>query len=251
MYNPVKIGLLLCIILVSCYISSRQKNENFESEPITLYVITLKHENRLQNINMQNMKIHRQEIVMIDAVKGDELNIDALLSHKKIDTCFEKPDPKESKIKKRELGCYMSHLKTYKKIKEENRAGYSIVFEDDFDVANYYFIEKVQNIISLCKNVDFDIIFLGQVLSQNKGNPITENIYEMDKNELLLGTHGLLIRNSSIDRILDKVDCKIDLPIDHKLASLGKSGELTILVIYPFIVHQKGESTIQNVHISN
>jgi hypothetical protein len=93
---------------------------------------------------------------------------------------------------------------------------------------------------------------LGQVLSQNKGNRITENIYEIDKNELLLGTHALLIRNSSIDRILDKVDCKIDSPIDHKLAGLGKSGELTILVIYPFIVNQKGgDSTIQNIHISN
>jgi GR25 family glycosyltransferase involved in LPS biosynthesis len=198
------------------------------------------------------MKIHRQEIIMVDAVKGDELNIDTLLSHKKVDSCFDKPDPAENKIKKRELGCYMSHLKTYQKIKEEQRPGYSIVFEDDFDVANYYFIEKVQSIIRLCKNIDFDIIFLGQVLSQNKGNRITENIYEIDKNELLLGTHALLIRNSSIDRILDKVDCKIDSPIDHKLAGLGKSGELTILVIYPFIVNQKGgDSTIQNIHISN
>ena len=225
--------------------------ESFHAYSLDFYVITLKHEDRIHNIYLQHAKIPEKEIVLIDAVKGDELSIEDLLSQNKIDPFFYSEDPKQKKIKQRELGCYMSHLKTYKTIKEKKQySGYSIVFEDDFVLADF-FIESVRNILENIreKNIDFDIIFLGQVVSENKGEYIADMIYQMDRTALLVGAQGLLINNNNLNKIIEKLDGTIDVAFDHKLANLGKSGDLNILVVHPFLVTQGGAvySTIQDV----
>jgi GR25 family glycosyltransferase involved in LPS biosynthesis len=201
------------------------------------------------------MKISEQEIILIDAVKGDELNIEVLLADKKIDPHFYSEDPKKKKIKQRELGCYMSHLKTYKTIQEKKAySGYSIVFEDDFVLADF-FIENVRQILENIRkqNIDFDILFLGQVLSENKGEYVADMLYQMDRSGLLLGTQALLINNRHIDTIVEKLEGMIDAAFDHKLANLGRSGDLNLLVVHPFLVTQGGavHSTIQDIFIEN
>lgn len=247
--------LVFFFIIIIISIVSATVYETFEAYSLDFYVITLKHEDRIHNIQLQNMKIPEKEIVLIDAVKGDELNIEDLLADKKIDPLFYSKDPKEKKIKQRELGCYMSHLKTYKTIKEKKQySGYSIVFEDDFVLADF-FIESVRNILENIreKHIDFDIIFLGQVVSENKGEYIADMIYQIDRTALLVGAQGLLINNTHIDTIIEKLEDILDASFDHKLANLGRSGHLNILVVHPFLVTQGGavHSTIQDVFIEN
>jgi GR25 family glycosyltransferase involved in LPS biosynthesis len=244
---------LFIILILSAF--SGVFYESFDDYSIDFYVITLRHEDRIRNIQVQNMKIPEKNINMIDAVKGDELSTDVLLSQKKIDPLFYSEDPKEKKIKQRELGCYMSHLKTYKTIKEKKAySGYSIVFEDDFFLTDS-FMENIQKILQKLREQKtvFDIIFLGQVLSENKGEYVADMLYQMDRSALLVGAQGLLINNAHIDTIIEKLDGTRDVAFDHKLANLGKSGDLNILVVHPFLVTQGGvsNSTIQDVNIEN
>ena len=124
-----KCVLVFLFIIIILSMISGVFYESFHAYSLDFYVITLKYEDRIHNIYLQHAKIPEKEIVLIDAVKGDELSIEDLLSQNKIDPFFYSEDPKQKKIKQRELGCYMSHLKTYKTIKEKKQYyGYSIVF---------------------------------------------------------------------------------------------------------------------------
>ena len=215
-----------------------------KNSTITMFVITMKHEKRLKNIEEQQKKIEKP-IILFDAVKGDHLDTNRLVEEKQIDPNFNNRD---DKLRKREIGCYMSHLNIYKKIKEDKLPGYTIVFEDDFLVKEK-FLEEIEKIIAKLNNKDFDIIYLGQNGSNNKGTPIIDNIYHLDKSNICTGTHGLLIKNKNIDRIVEKLNY-INTPIDHKIKDTGN--DLIVLVIHPFIVEMTNEpSTIRNLNIEN
>ena len=96
------------------------------------------------------------------------------------------------------------------------------------------------------KKQDFDLIFLGN-LNNNKGEQIIDNIYKIDGKENLWGTHGYLVNNSNIDKILEKIKI-IDMPIDNKYETLGKNSELNIYVINPTIVNQSFNKLPSNIN---
>jgi GR25 family glycosyltransferase involved in LPS biosynthesis len=220
--------------------------QNNIEKPIFFFVITLKHENRLKNIENQQKKIKEKEIILFEAVKGDFINMDDLIKEKILD-----PNFKEEGVRKRVIGCYMSHLNMYKKIRNERLDGYTVLFEDDFTIEDNFY-EKIQKIIKNMENKEFDIINLGQVVSNNKGKQVIDNIYELDKKDFCAGTQGLLINNRNIDKIVEKLKY-IDNAIDHKITHTGQKNELNIFVIYPYIVNQGGvsNSTINDMSIEN
>lgn len=240
--------LFICLL----YLYNIRILDNFENNEnsLHLYVITLKHENRLQNIKTQQSKIPNS-IQLFEAVKGDFINVDTILNEYKFHYNFFNESHVDDKKKKREVGCYLSHLNLYKLIKyAHNDTGYAIVFEDDFTI-NDDFIDNINKIISniLEKNIDFDFIFLGQNQTQNKGDTDIDNIYRINKNQELWGTHGLLINNKNMDKILEKMQI-VDTPVDVKIANLAKSGELNVFIIYPFIVDIiDSSSTINDLSI--
>ena len=245
------LGILFFSLAFSVNIISNDLKETLEERStINIFVITMKHEKRLQNIQEQQTKIEKP-IILFDAVKGDYLDTDRLVQEKQIDPDF---NLSNDKLRKREIGCYMSHLNIYKKIKKDKLPGYTIVFEDDF-VVKERFLEEIQKIIMSLNHTDFDIIYLGQNRplenGGNKGNTIIDNIYEMDSNHFCWGTHGLLIKNKNIDKILNKLNY-IGTQIDNKFTELGKSKELTVLVIHPYLVEIIEEpSTIRELNIEN
>jgi GR25 family glycosyltransferase involved in LPS biosynthesis len=234
-----RILIILCVFILvyfslNCLVYNLDNFENSETK-LHLYVITLKHENRLQNIETQQSKID-EEIQLFDAVKGDFMNVDEILNVYTFSSNFFSNEYVNDKKRKREVGYYLSHFNLYEKIKNEHINGYTIIFEDDFNIYNN-FINDINNIILNLeeKYIDFDIIFLGQNTTSNQGEFITNNIYYLNDNQEIWGTHGLLINNKNIDKIIEKTKW-IDSQIDIKLADLGKSNELNILVIQPYIV---------------
>lgn len=237
--------IILLIVILFLLINSTTIIEYFNSNNIELYVISLKHEDRLKNIKSQEDKIG-EKIEIFDAVKGDQLNTEQLLCDKLIDNKYSTND----KVKKREVGCYMSHLNIIKQINNSRTSGYTIIFEDDFDIVEDTFIKTVRKIITKLEEnkIEFDIIFLGN-LKTNHGESVieNENIYKIDQKEDLWGTHGYLINNSKTDKIVDKIKF-IDMAIDIKYETLGKSCELIIYVIYPTLVNQQGDNLPSNIN---
>jgi GR25 family glycosyltransferase involved in LPS biosynthesis len=238
--------LLIIIIIIFGFLKINYKNENFEdSNILDMYVITLGKKERIANIKNQEKKINNK-IQIFDAVNGSKLDINDLINNNIL--ANENTLSENYNHKMGEIGCYLSHLNIYKKIKENNKKGYTIIFEDDFLINSDDLINEVKKTIDTLdsKNIDFDFLFLGN-LKDNHGENIANNLYYIDKNVNLYGTHGYVINNKNIDKIIDKIN-KIESPIDNTIQNLSYNNVFNTIVIYPNLVIQEGEfkSTIRS-----
>ena len=229
-WNYLLILFLIIIIGIFIYYSYTYNNkETFvQNNIIDCYVITLgRPEKKLVNIENQQKKIP-YEIEKVDAVFGDDLDIDQLIKNGQVAPEYAYSHLKE---RKRQIGCYMSHLKILDIIETKNtNAKYSIIFEDDFHISDT-FMEQLQKNESVINDLNFDILFLGNMLSGSKGEHISKNIY--GKNEVY-GTHGYLINNKNISHIKNSMK-KVDENIDLKYTRVP---ELKVYIMYPSIVEQ-------------
>lgn len=250
MNTNIKIILfILFLIFIINVCLSRDNKETFNESNINMYVISLKHQDRLDNIQKQKDKINK-DINIFEAVRGDFIDFSNIKNEYSIGGRFTELTQSIKHTDKRVLGCYLSHLNLLKKIKQENQSGYTVIFEDDFNIISNNFIESIYNIlnnIAKQKNT-FDMIFLGNTYS-NKGDNIIENIYDIDVNTNLYGTHAYLINNKNIDKIINNIN-HIDEPIDVRYEYLGKNKILDIYVVYPVVVNIiNSSSTIQDLSI--
>jgi len=240
------IFLLLLIIMIWLFDILNCIIDGFEINNIKMYVISLKHQKRLDNIKEQQSKINTN-IEIFDAVKGDKININQLISDNIVSEGYVISNTNPHKL--REIGCYLSHHNIYTKILNDNLPGYTIIFEDDFNIQSDNFENDVISIIKN-SNDDFDMIYLGNWYN-NHGTIITNNLYNIDKDKHLIGTHAYIVNNKNIEKII-KATKYIDMPIDHKIYVLGRNDELLVLVVYPTIVNiMDSPSTITDMTIEN
>ena len=129
--------------------------------------------------------------------------------------------PINAQTKSGEIGCYLSHHLLIKHIMDKsnkdksNKDEYSVIFEDDVTFKPHMCddIELIINNMKL-KNVDWDIIFLGNI-GKNHGKHIINNIYAIDSTRVCAGTHALLINNKNASKIYD-TNCNIIHAIDFQ-----------------------------------
>jgi GR25 family glycosyltransferase involved in LPS biosynthesis len=227
--------------------NNSNKNNSITINDIKMYVISLKHDDRLENIKKQEDKIGTA-INIFNAVKGDFIDLDELINNNILYKNFNI----NNKHRNREIGCYMSHLNIMKGIKEDHIHKYTFIFEDDFNIVCDDFMNEVIHIINKLEeyHVYFDFLYFGN-LKDNHGNHVFDTIYHYDPNVRLWGCHGYLVNHRSIDKILDNLSY-IDLAIDDKIEKLSREGVFTTLVIYPNMVEQnsmKFTSTIRNMEL--
>jgi glycosyl transferase family 25 len=238
------ISILLIIIVIIFGFLKLIINEKFEDNNLlNIYVITLGKQERIENIKNQQQKINKK-IEIFNAVNGSNLDINNLKNN------ILANDNKLSlnhNNKMGEIGCYLSHLNIYKKIKEDNKKGYTLIFEDDFSINSDNLSDELKKALDTLnnKNIDFDYLFLGN-LKDNHGENIADNLYYLDKNINLWGTHAYIINNKNIDKIIDNLNL-IRLPIDNAIEKLSFDNIFNTITIYPNLVIQNGElkSTIR------
>lgn len=264
-YILVLISIIIITTIISSFVSN-VNNENFENgnvansiNNIDYYVITMGQPKRIKNINKQTNKLNDINpgnpivIEKIDAVNGDDLNLNKLINDGKLakEVVTETYYNGFNNINRRkyEVGCYLSHIKAYETIKSKinsgkvNKDAYSVIFEDDFDVEDNYFTGLNEATDYLTKNkVDFDILFLGfrnpnnELLGSNVYIPKCEkNIYECNH------THAYLIPNNKVDKLIDNLKF-IDTPIDVKIIKLLLSNDLFVYRVMPNIVNQYSQT---------
>jgi GR25 family glycosyltransferase involved in LPS biosynthesis len=228
---------LILLVVISSFFKKEEEERYTGTNSIDYYVITLGgNKDRMDNIQEQKQKINC-EIEIVDAVNGNELNLnyytDAGVLKPKCSSCFSK------KNIKREVGCYMSHLKVYDKIKYKNKPdGYSVIFEDDFRVKDdKNFIETVNKSIDDLKNTDFDYLFLG-MLNGDGGKNVISNVYELPKDrEHMYCAHAYIIKNKNIYKIIENLKL-LEHIIDVAIFNKGKSDDLIVYKLTPEIVSQ-------------
>ena len=132
-------------------------------------------------------------------------------------------------------------LLLYNIIKEKNKPnGYSLIFEDDFSIIDENFKETLNNSLEILKDIDFDLLYLqnnAYLTKKNRGDNIKENVYYFDKTDSFYGTVAVLVKNKSIDKIIQNTT-PINDPLDVQLVSLGIDDKLILLTLYPQIVDQ-------------
>lgn len=244
MRNILFVIILIFVIGISYFFNNTElfnilQENNFS---INYYVITLNQSSRLENIKIQEKKLNKM-INIITGVNGLELNQEELLDKRILSKDFYiKDDTKRSK----EIGCYQSHMLIYKIINEKF-TGFSVIFEDDFNIKGENLNLYLENIIKTMEknHKPFDIIYLANTFD-NVGLQVIDNIYSIDTNKFSVGTFGYLINNSSIGKIIDLTKL-IDMAIDMKLDKLIKNSQLNCFVIYPNLIsHDYSMASIVN-----
>lgn len=231
--------ILFLIILVVAFILAFNTIENFNHlEKIDYYVITMRPEDRLKNIDLQQSKMRKNaaniKIEYVDAVVGKDMDIDKMKESGKL-------IPREVKSFsasiKNELGCYLSHMKAYEMIAAKRKPGFSVIFEDDFDLEDG-FVEKLEESTEILNAIDFDFCFLG-MLNGKGGEHLKGDIYRIPKEGDMWETHAYLVKNENIPKIMTALTPITDL-IDVAIFNKGKSRELNVYTLQPIIVSQGG-----------
>lgn len=238
---------LLLIIFICSYII-KNAIENFEVvESVDFYIVTMKGEDRMKNIEAQKEKLKANDFdtknfYLFDAVVGKTLDLDQLTADGILDPnpgLNNDPDPvKRNEIRQREVGCYLSHMKAIETIQGKDSDGYSIIFEDDFDLSDD-FLKILDETLVKIKSIDFDLLFLG-IIGYN-GENVLDNIYNIHNGDSW-GTHGYLVNNRSAGKILEKMKY-IDTVLDKEYFDKGKAKELIVYRLDPLIVNTAGFSS--------
>ena len=263
----VGIILVTCVILLF-YFNKSKKIENFESNPIQFeiddvdyYVITMGQPKRLQNIQDQIDKMNKEydgdtpiDIIHIDAVNGDHLDLDELVSAGKMpkevltEPIYNGFMPGEKMHRRKyEVGVYMSHVKSLEQVKQSKKP-YSIIFEDDFEIQDGFFDKLQDSMDYILKNKpDFDLVLLGLNGPGVKSEHIDKNIYKFscekeDLHNKCYGIHAYLIPNKTANKLLPMLN-QIDEIIDAKIFRLAVDGKINIYQIAPDLVKQNSPST--------
>ena len=223
--------LIIIIILIILLFLLLQIN-NFEkfinSNNINYYVIHMeKNTNRIDNIKKNENKLNNH-IQIFNAIVGNNVDLTNLsIYEKKLINNFDYRY-------KGEIGCYLSHLMLLKSLLNNN-TGYTVIFEDDFKIIDNNLYLKINNILSSI-DIDFDILYLGN-LNDNHSNLYKNNIYYIDSQKPLWGTHAYLINNKNIKKIYNTL-LNMDKAIDNKIKENFDNKILNGLVIYPILVNQ-------------
>lgn len=199
---------------------------------LKIYVINLKHrEQRKKNImdELKKVEIPDNNIKIIEAVNGNELNVKNLVNQGIIEIDKSRYRP----LRKGEYGCYFSHLMCWEQILKNNLP-YGLVLEDDV-IFKDNFRSKLINLLKLMKDIEWDIFFLGRHCNFRYGfnHSCHEGTY-IDKNNVLYpktagyGTFAYIIKNSCIRKLL-KVTYPILMPIDVVILKKNKTGEVKVI----------------------
>ena len=190
--NFIYIIFIIFSIIILFYFINKYRNliESFETvniDDLQLYVISLRHQNRLDNITNQQERI-KLPIEIFDAVNGDKLDLNKLINENIVDTHL----VNGTSNRNREIGCYMSHLYIYNKIQndqndknDKKKYKYTVIFEDDFNNKHNDLIDEIISIINQLNNanIDFDFIYLGNH-RKNRGELVINNIYNINDTKI-------------------------------------------------------------------
>lgn len=225
--------IVLFAVGLMCY-NALELFENIEN--IDYYVITMRPETRIQNINRQYSKMQKNttniKLEYVDAVVGKNIDIDKMKQNGEL-------KPREmgsfSNSINNEVGCYLSHMKVYGIIAAKKKHGFSVIFEDDFNLHDG-FMEKLEESVEILKTVDFDYCFLG-MLNGTGGEKLRGDVYKIPTEGEMWQTHAYLVKNENIPKIINTLNPITEL-IDVAIFNKGKSRELNVYTLHPTIVSQ-------------
>lgn len=165
---------------------------------ISIFWINLERSERRRNIMLEEFKKYNLNHTRIEAVDGNDIDIDE----------FKKKYTINEKMNKYEIACTLSHMKAIKHSYDKGLE-YALILEDD---ANFdYFPYKTDTLLELLKElktVDGECLQLANIISE-KYFSICKNKFEnkkMFKTSSAAGTQSYLITRSGMKKLLDNFE---------------------------------------------
>lgn len=194
--------------------------------------------------NMNDIKSER-----VQGVDGKLLNLD--------DPKYEKALKKikwwfliENKKNVGHFGCYLSHMKVFKRFLETDKK-YCLIMEDDAEfIVNDIKKEIIKNIKNLPRG--WDILLLGyevnggpngydEVKEANKETKLENGLLNLN---YFTGLHGYIINRNSAKKLIENLQY-LDWIIDWNMGYLAKRGLLNIYGVFPPLICQPAVHMIE------
>jgi len=236
---PIKVFLIILLVITLCLnlfikYSHPPTNESFisykiiERDEFDTYIINLKkNKDRLDAITSEYNASDLSDVPFIrfDAVNGKEIDVRPYVSERVYNGIKDIENNNgeryhHSQITRGAVGCYLSHIHIYEKIKASKKP-FALVIEDDAMINKEIYTNGIRNIHHLIP-ADWDIILLGKI-DRDVINHTT--YFEMRE---FWGTHGYLINQSGVNKMLQYGNIPIDDQIDAVMGKLARADTLHI-----------------------
>jgi hypothetical protein len=230
-------AILLASVIVQYYYTQPFTMEKDNEAPIEYFVITMGNPERLENIKKQQEKMRSPLQIFNAAVLEKTPEALDAITDPILSNDWKTNAPSGMNRRYNETGCYLSHYNIYKKIKADNRPGFTVIFEDDFIITHDNFEQTFHNALNnAMANRDFDILYVNN-LTENIGEKIAENICKIDMSRAFWGTQAYLVNNQKIDKLLDLTSI-MDEPIDTKIERGMHEGKITVYTFCPQLTRE-------------
>lgn len=226
---------IVCIILIIYLITSPDIEKFLVDKPssantmddVEFYVINLKRRVDRKLKILESLAVFDKIPHVIEAIDGTKLDINWLTNTNKLDV-----SEKFRKLKRGEIGCYISHIKVWKEIIKTNTE-YALILEDDAVFCSD-FRNKLTSILKEVKNTKWDMLFLTKNClyhnhltdACNTGTQHTENTHRPFV--LGYGLYGYLVRLEAIKKLIVP-SLPIKYPIDVVIEKLHMEGKIDII----------------------
>lgn len=232
-YKHTYLIYLVCVLIGALFIGLLMGPQHIDlfTQPIDVnyYVISMQTPDRLKNIQEQQQKFD-SKINIFDAVNGDNIDFDKIDGQELADSFKE-----NTQKRKREIGCFLSHYNILKLIETtSNPDGYTVIFEDDFNIIVDNVELKIKTTLEDMKSIDFDMLYIEMNADQTGGESTVQGVCKMNMEQNMWGTQGYIVKNKNIRRMLENTWI-IDMPIDWKYITAIKSNKLTAYTFCPFL----------------
>tara|TARA_Y100000389_G_scaffold181444_1_gene197043 strand:- start:294 stop:1085 length:792 start_codon:yes stop_codon:yes gene_type:complete len=230
--------LYLIILLIILFIYFKNKHTEHYGNKKRIYIINLdRDKERLSKLKKNGNMFN---INRIKAVEGSKLDTDIMKKDGILKMDNESFRYSKDGIKdtfKGSIGCSLSHINLWKKLKNENKNKndqYFIIFEDDsiLNSNSHIQIERCLNNIKQL-DIDWDIIFLGG--SRVYGERVGEFIRAKYVNSWMnCGLFAYIINKNSIDKLISKalpINTYIDMQINKYYGT-----DINAFYTYPSII---------------
>jgi len=207
---------------------------------IKKFVINLKR--RPDRLELFKKHCPFDDVIVIDGFDGKNMKNEQSAIEQDMVTRFTGLDPGE-------IGCFLSHLRVFNRIRREN-IEYALIFEDDAIFCDN-FIEKYSKIIQELPS-DTDILYIGgrfepefmmeehvRVSDSIVKHRIVNNIILGSPNHIDRTTHAYIVSNAFVTRFTGELYKALSYskPIDTFLLGFSKAQGFSIYNSYPLLCH--------------
>ena len=207
---------------------------------IKKFVINLKR--RPDRLELFNKQCPFNDVTVIEAFDGKNMKDEQSAIEKEVVTRFSRLDPGE-------IGCFISHLRIFNRIRRENLP-YALIFEDDAIFCDN-FLEKYSKILEELPS-DTDILYLGGRFEpgfmMRDYTRISDNIvkHRIENNKILgvssetdRTTHAYIVSNTFATKFTGEFykTLQHSKPIDSYLQTICITNGITIYNSYPLLCH--------------